>query len=270
MKKLILSFTLALLALLTLNSQLTTAHAQGTAFTYNGLLQKGSAPQSGTFNFTFTLYNVATGGTPIAGPVTLTGVAVKTGAFTVTLDFGAAVWNGQDNWLEIEVEANGDSGFTTLAPRQEMLPTPYAIYAETANNFSGTLSFSQLTGTIDNSQLANSSLTVAAGSGLTGGGLVSLGGETTLSVAPGSVNNSMLANNSITITPGPGLGGGGTVALGGSTILNNTGVTSLTGGDGVTVSAATGDLTLGLGSTLTLPNLPVAINTGNNSLLYAE
>ena len=80
----------------------------------------------------------------------------------------------------------------------------------------------------------------------------------------------MLANNSITITPGPGLGGGGTVALGGSTILNNTGVTSLTGGDGVTVSAATGDLTLGLGSTLTLPNLPVAINTGNSSLLYAN
>ncbi len=165
-----------------------------------GWLQKGAvSPQSGTFNFTFTLYNAASGGTAIAGPITLNGVAVKTGAFTVTLDFGGAVWNGQVNWLEISVEANGDSGFTMLSPRQQIMPTPYAIYAESANNLSTTLSFAQLTGTINNSQLANSSITLNPGSGLTGGGTVSLGGTTSLGIASGGVNNSMLANPNITI-----------------------------------------------------------------------
>src|SRR5579871_352482 len=151
------SRVLALLALLlTVNVNLSTALAQGTAFTYEGLLQNGTAAQSGTFNFTFTLYNVATLGSPIAGPITIPGVAVKNGAFTVTLDFGAAVWNGQINWLEIAVEKNGDSGPTTLTPRQQVTPTPYAIYATTAGNVSGTISVSQLSGTINNSQLANS------------------------------------------------------------------------------------------------------------------
>jgi hypothetical protein len=44
--------------------------------------------------------------------------------------------------------------------------------------------FSQISGTVTNSQLVNSSVTVAAGSGLTGGGAVSLGGGTTLSLNP--------------------------------------------------------------------------------------
>ena len=228
----LLRLALVLLALLNVLPQLSTTFAQGTAFTYDGLLQKGSFPQNGTFNFSFTLFNVATNGTAIAGPLYITGVTVKSGAFTAMPDFGGAVWNGQTVWLEIGVEGPGETTYTPLSPRQQIMPTPYAIYAESANNLSGTLSFSQLTGTI---------------------------------------NNSQLANNSITVTTGTGLSGGTTVPLdGGSLNLLNTGVTSLTGGDGVTVSAATGNLTLGLGSTLTLPNLPVAINSGSGSLLYAD
>ena len=259
----LLPLALVLLALLNVLPQLSTAFAQGTAFTYDGLLQKGSFPQNGTFNFTFTLFNVANNGTAIAGPITITGVTVKGGAFTATPDFGGAVWNGQTVWLEIGVEGPGDTSFTPLAPRQQIMPTPYAIYAESANNFSGT---------INNSQLANSSITVNPGSGLTGGGSVSLGGTTMLGIATGGVNNSMLANSTITVVtaPGSGLSGGTTVPLGGTLNLNNTGVTSLMGGDGVTVSARTGDLTLGLGSTLTLPSLPITINTDQGYFLYAD
>src|SRR5208282_3482008 len=211
----------------------------------------------------------SSGGTAVAGPVLTNGVTINNGAFTVTLDFGAEVWNGRTNWLEIVVEGNGDSGFTTLAPRQQIRPTPYAIFAETASNLSGTLPIAQLSGTINNSQLANSSLTVNAGSGLTGGGTVPLGGTTTLGIMVGGVNNSMLASPSITINTGSGLNGGGPVALGGSITLSGSGVTSLTGGDGITVSGGTGDLTLGLGNTLTLAGLPVTITAGG-SLLYAD
>src|ERR1017187_6420478 len=96
--------TLALLAVLTLNSQLSTAFAQGTAFTYQGQLQNNGSPASGTYNLQFSLYTNSSGGVAVAGPVTTSGVIVTNGLFTVTMDFGASVWNGETNWLQIGVE----------------------------------------------------------------------------------------------------------------------------------------------------------------------
>src|SRR5271157_4302233 len=95
---------LALLALSTLNSQLSTLHAQGTAFTYQGQLQNNGSPASGTYNLTFTLFNTNTSGVPIAGPVTNNGVTVNDGLFTVTIDFGPGVFTGTNHWLEIGAE----------------------------------------------------------------------------------------------------------------------------------------------------------------------
>ena len=66
---------------------------------------------------------------------------------------------------------------------------------------------------------------VTAGSGLSGGGT---DGTVTLSIGTGAVTNGMLVNSSITIGAGNGLTGGGSVALGGSTTLNigaGTGIT---------------------------------------------
>jgi len=62
-------------------------------------------------------------------------------------------------------------------------------------------------------ELVTDSVTVNAGSGLTGGGTFSLGGSTTLS----------LTNDSVTVTAGDGLTGGGNVSLGGSTTLDHDG-----------------------------------------------
>jgi len=214
----------AFLALAILNLQPDAASAQGTAFTYQGQLQNSNGPVHGAYNFTFSLYTNSTGGAIAAGPVTNNGVAVTNGLFTVTIDFGSGIWNGQTNWLQIGVESNSVTSFATLLPRQEVTPTPYAIFAEGGN---------------------------AAG-------------------LSGTVKNSQLASNTITINAGTGLSGGGTVALGGSTTLNNSGVTSLTGGDGVTASASSGSVTLGLGGTLTLPTLPVNINAGPYLLLFAN
>ena len=39
------------------------AFAQGTAFTYQGRLQNNGSPASGTYNLTFSLFNVSNGGT---------------------------------------------------------------------------------------------------------------------------------------------------------------------------------------------------------------
>jgi hypothetical protein len=128
------------------------AFAQGTAFTYQGQLQNNGSPASGIYNLTFSLYNSSGGGTLLAETVTNNGVAVTNGLFTVAVDFGAGVWNGQTNWLQIAVETNGGSGFNMLTPRQQLTPTPYAIYAEGANaaGITGTIQAANLGGTYGN------------------------------------------------------------------------------------------------------------------------
>src|SRR5271154_2541086 len=83
---------------------------------------------------------------------------------------------------------------------------------------SGTLSIASAG--VTNTMLANPSLTVAAGAGLSGGGSVSLGGSTTLGIANAGVTNTMLAHPSLTVGAGTGLSGGGSVSLGGSTTLS--------------------------------------------------
>ena len=58
---------------------------------------------------------------------------------------------------------------------------------------------------------------VASGAGLTGGPITTSG---TLSIPTAGVTNAMLANSSVKVLPGSGLSGGGTVALGGSITLS--------------------------------------------------
>ena len=131
---------LPLLALSTLNPQLSTLHAQGTAFTYQGRLNSGTSPANGSYDLTFSLFDVNSGGSAVAGPLATNAVAVSNGLFTVALDFGPGVFNGAEYWLEIGVRTNGGGAFNTLAPRQQLTPSPYAIYAEnvTASGISGT------------------------------------------------------------------------------------------------------------------------------------
>ena len=145
MKNQVKQLLIALALLAAVNLQLSTAFAQGTAFTYQGQLQNNGSPASGTYNLTFTLFNDTNAYVlPVAGPVTNNGVLVANGLFTVTIDFGSSVWNGQTNWLQIGVETNGVNSFTILMPDQQLTPVPYAIFAEGASNLLGALPASQL------------------------------------------------------------------------------------------------------------------------------
>src|SRR5208337_1828659 len=118
---------------------LSTAFAQGTAFTYQGQLQNDGSPVAGSYDLTFTLYLVNSGGAAMAGPVTNTATAVTNGLFTTQVDFGPNVFTGSSNWMEIAVSTNGANSFTTLTPRQQLTPAPYAIFANTASNVLGTV-----------------------------------------------------------------------------------------------------------------------------------
>ena len=125
-----LSIPLVCLALAALNQQLLTLHAQGTAFTYQGRLNNTGGPANGSYDFKFTLFATNISGSAVAGPVTNSAAAVSNGLFTAAIDFGAGIFNGGTNWLEIAVRTNGSSGFNTLTPRQQLTPAPYAITAE--------------------------------------------------------------------------------------------------------------------------------------------
>ncbi|SPE57140.1 Alpha-tubulin suppressor and related RCC1 domain-containing protein-like protein (modular protein) [Verrucomicrobia bacterium] len=194
--------------------------AQGTAFTYQGRLQSGDSPAGGFYDFIFSLYATNTGGVAIAGPVTNTAVGVTNGLFTTTLQFGN-VFIGGSNWLQIAVSSNGANLFTSLSPRQQLTPVPYAI---SAGALSGTLPASQLTGTIASNELSGAysgAVTFNNGGNQFGGTFIGNGsllsnlnsGALVLS----STNNVIVAwglNDSGQTTIPTGLGGVTTVSAG--------------------------------------------------------
>jgi hypothetical protein len=157
---------LMLLALTGLNLQPATASAQGTAFSYQGRLDASGSPANGSYDLEFTICDALANGSVVAGPLTNSATGVSNGLFTVTLDFGSGVFGGSARWLQVGVRTNGNGAFTTLAPRQQLLPTPYSVMASAASNLLGTLPAAQLSGTLPASVLAEYSGTVA----LTNGG----------------------------------------------------------------------------------------------------
>jgi len=109
-----------------------TVFSQGSAFTYQGRLNDGSTPANGGYDLRFDLFTNAIGGNPVASPAT-NSLAITNGLFTVRLDFGSGIFNGNSYWLEIGVRTNGGETFTLLNSRQELTPIPYAMFASFAS-----------------------------------------------------------------------------------------------------------------------------------------
>ena len=112
----------------------------GTAFTYQGDLSDGGGAADGEYDFEFKVYDSPTAGDQVGLTVSKEDVSVYQGKFTVRLDFvdNPDVFNGEARWLEIGVRPWDDSGsFTPLSPRQELTPTPYALYALNGQGSSG-------------------------------------------------------------------------------------------------------------------------------------
>jgi hypothetical protein len=125
------------------------AAPMGTAFTYQGVATDNGRPATGLYDVQCVLYDAPTGGVQVGSTLNLPGSTTDSnGVFSVSLDFGPAVFNGQARWIEFGVRTNGSSGaYTTLSPRQELTPAPAAIWATTAGSLSGPLPSSQLSGT---------------------------------------------------------------------------------------------------------------------------
>lgn len=164
------------------------AFGQGTAFTHQGQLQSNGSPANGTYDIRSSLWSAVSGGTQTGSYVTNSAVAVSNGLFSVVINFGS-VFTGATYWLETDVRTNGaGASFTTLSPRQQLTPTPYAIFAEGAGTVSGVVPSGGLSGTYSGAVTFNNSGDSFSGNGgnLTGLNATQLTG--------GTVPNSALGN----------------------------------------------------------------------------
>jgi hypothetical protein len=128
---LVLAFGLLLCSVKLSQAQPTT---MGTAFTYQGHMYDVNHVANGLYDFAFKLYDASSDGNKV-GDVNLADVDVIDAYFTAELDFGSAAFTGEARWLEIGVrpgDLNDPNIYTFLEPRQEVTPTPYALYASNA------------------------------------------------------------------------------------------------------------------------------------------
>lgn len=113
------------------------AHAQGTAFSYQGHLTDAGNPAAGTFDIQFKLFDTPDTGTGTQlGVVTNSSVQVTNGTFNVQLDFSpcANCFDGTARFLEIALRPAGSTDpYTVLSPRQPLTATPYALHSATAD-----------------------------------------------------------------------------------------------------------------------------------------
>lgn len=108
----------------------------GTAFTYQGQVQLSGGNLNDTADFQFDLWDDAGAGSPPTGGVqigatqTANSIQVVNGYFTVQVDFGANIFDGNARWLGIAMRSPAGSGnFVSLSPRQPVTASPYALYA---------------------------------------------------------------------------------------------------------------------------------------------
>src|SRR5438105_1966308 len=112
--------------------------AQTSTFTYQGKLTDNNATASGPYYMQFSLWDAATNGSQVGGPLVFDGVSpnppavqATNGIFTVALDFNSPTacptcFDGSQRWLQVAVKKPADSTYTTL-PRQPLTSAPYAI-----------------------------------------------------------------------------------------------------------------------------------------------
>lgn len=105
----------------------------GSAFTYQGSLERAGVLANGDYDFEVGLFNVASGGSQIALNRQLN-LPVVDGVFTIVLDWTDAPYqDGEALFLELRIRPGDVSGpFTPLSPRQPLLAVPYAQQALSA------------------------------------------------------------------------------------------------------------------------------------------
>ncbi len=153
-------------------AEVSSSAPMGTGWTYQGRLIYDSNTSEGWYDFQFKLFDDPCTGTQQASTIEVNDLDVIDGYFTVELDLGTDVFNGEARWLEINVrpgDSNDPNAFVSLSPRQELTPTPYAVYSESSNWDNLYNIPADFADGIDN-RGSGDITAVHAGTGLTGGG----------------------------------------------------------------------------------------------------
>ena len=105
-----------------------------TAMTYQGELRNAGTPVTDLTDFRFLLFAEAVEGNQLGLTLELLDAEPVDGRFTVDLDFGAVLFQGDGRWLEIHVRnPAGVGSYVVLDPRQPIMPAPYALFALAEN-----------------------------------------------------------------------------------------------------------------------------------------
>ena len=113
-------------------------------FSYQGRLLDNNVVADDLYDFEFRLFddpNVILGN-QVGSTIDVNDLDVIDGYFAVELDFGSDtnIFDGNDRWLQVGVrpgELDDPNEYVILLPRQEIRPTPYALYAERAGSGEG-------------------------------------------------------------------------------------------------------------------------------------
>jgi hypothetical protein len=102
------------------------------SFSYQGRLSDNGQTANGVYDFQSYIFTAAENGILLEQHSSL-GTPVTSGLFQLEIAIDPAIFtSGGQRWLEIWVSPAGENNWTTLTPRQEILPVPQAIYAEYA------------------------------------------------------------------------------------------------------------------------------------------
>jgi hypothetical protein len=105
---------------------------QTTEFTYQGRLLDNGIAATAHYDMQCSLFDSPSAGSQQGATITVTGVAVSNGIFTVHLDFGAQ-FNGTERYLAIGIKSAGSPNpYTDLNPRQPLTSAPYSVRSLTA------------------------------------------------------------------------------------------------------------------------------------------
>ncbi|MGC2238852.1 MAG: hypothetical protein WA584_22040 [Pyrinomonadaceae bacterium] len=203
-----------LFALFLLLASIITAQAQTSAFTYQGRFTDASTPANGTYTMKFRLYGSLDQNDQVGAEQTVL-VTATNGIFTVSLDFGAASFPaGADRWLEVQI------GATTLAPRQKLGASPFAVRSLDSNKADGL-------STICNPCVTDAQIVGLSGSKVSG----SVANADNATSAINSLNLGGVAANNYLLKSGGAITGN--LSVGGILSGDGSGLTNLPSGGGV-------------------------------------
>ncbi len=120
----------------------------GSSFSYQGQLLDNNNLANGNYDIIIEAYSTKVGNGNLGVSQTFNAVTVSEGIFNIPqVDFGDAIYTGDEIWLNIQVRKTGNPTYITLSPRQRLNAVPYAVQTEfLAPNGANTNDFLQFDG----------------------------------------------------------------------------------------------------------------------------